>query len=68
LQKQEREQASKIAARETRARDAELAMNEYNAERLAIQAKTARLRVLRLAKGAGIAASDRSVEREQGKS
>jgi hypothetical protein len=35
--------------KEERARDAALAMQEYEAERLAVRAKTARLRALRLA-------------------
>jgi hypothetical protein len=57
------EQAAKAAARELRARDAELAMKEYQAERLAIQANTARLRALRLAKEPGAVASSKSVRR-----
>jgi hypothetical protein len=47
------ERAAKAARREAQARDAELAMRDYEAERLAILAKTARLRALRLAKEAG---------------
>lgn len=44
---------SKMAVmREERARDAALAMREYEAERLAVLAKTARLRALRLAQDA----------------
>jgi len=39
-----------VAAKEERARDAALAMQEYEAERLNIEVKTARLRALRLAK------------------
>jgi hypothetical protein len=38
-----------MALKEERARDAALAMREYQAERLAVLAKTARLRALRLA-------------------
>ena len=45
-------QRAALAAREERARDAALAMREYAAERLAIEAKTARLRALRVAKEA----------------
>jgi hypothetical protein len=45
-------QSGPMAAKEERARDAALAMQEYKAERLAISAKTARLRALRLAKEA----------------
>lgn len=44
------QQRAAIAAKEERARDAALAMQDYQAERLAIGAKTARLRALRLAK------------------
>jgi hypothetical protein len=40
------------AMKEERARDAALAMREYEAEKLAVRAKTARLRALRLAKEA----------------
>lgn len=38
-----------MALKDERARDAALAMREYQAERLAVLAKTARLRALRLA-------------------
>ena len=41
-----------VAAKEERARDAKLAMREYEAEKVAIEVKTARLRALRLAKEA----------------
>ena len=46
------EQRPATTAKEERARDAALAMQEYEAEKLAICAKTARLRALRLAKEA----------------
>jgi hypothetical protein len=42
-------QRATMAAKEERARDAALAMQEYEAEKLAIGIKTARLRALRLA-------------------
>ena len=42
----------RAAIREERARDAALAVQEYEAEKLAVLAKTARLRELRLAKEA----------------
>jgi hypothetical protein len=45
--------AQKAAIKEARARDAALAMRDYEAERLAILARTARLRALRLAKETG---------------
>ena len=45
-------QLATMAAKEERARDAALAMQEYEAEKLAIGIKTARLRALRLAKEA----------------
>ena len=43
-------QRAAMTAKEERARDAALAMREYQAEKLAVRAKTARLRALRLAK------------------
>src|SRR6266403_6392510 len=46
------QQRATMAAKEERARDAALAMQEYVAEKLAIGIKTARLRALRLAKEA----------------
>ena len=46
------QQRAATAAKEERARDAALAMQEYEAEKLAIGIKTARLRALRLAKEA----------------
>jgi len=46
------EQRPATTAKEERARDAALAMQEYEAEKLAIGIKTARLRALRLAKEA----------------
>ena len=46
------QRATAMAAKEQRARDAELAMHEYEAEQLAIRANTERLRALRLAKEA----------------
>jgi hypothetical protein len=46
------QQRATMAAKEERARDAVLAMQEYVAEKLAIGIKTARLRALRLAKEA----------------
>jgi hypothetical protein len=47
--KADQKQATTATAKEARARDAELAMREYQAERVAIIDKTARLRALRLA-------------------
>ena len=44
------ELAAKAATKEERARDAARAMREYEADRAATLAKTARLRALRLAK------------------
>jgi hypothetical protein len=44
------QQRASIAAKEERARDAALAMQEYEAEKVAIGVKTGRLRALRLAK------------------
>jgi hypothetical protein len=46
------QQLAAITAKEERARDAALAMKEYKAEKLAVRAKTARLRALRLAREA----------------
>jgi hypothetical protein len=56
----DQERVAKAATREARARDAELAMRDYEAERLAVLAKTARLRALRLAKEAGETAHKKS--------
>ena len=42
----------RATAKEERARDAALAMREYEAEKLAVRANTARLRALRLAREA----------------
>ena len=52
-QGQDEKHAAKAALREQQARDAELARRDYEAEKLAVIAKTARLRALRLAKEAG---------------
>jgi hypothetical protein len=51
--KDEGERTAKAAIKEQRLRDAALATREYEAERRAVLAKTARLRALRLAKEAG---------------
>ncbi len=47
-----KDRTMKAAMKEERARDAELAMREYEAERLAVRANTARLRALRLGQDA----------------
>jgi len=47
-----KDRTMKAAMKEERARDAVLAMREYEAESLAVRAKTARLRALRLAQEA----------------
>lgn len=47
-----RDRAAKTAMKDERAKDAARAMREYEAERQAVVAKTARLRALRLAKEA----------------
>lgn len=47
--------AAKTALRDERARDAKLAMQQYEAEKTAVLAKTERLRALRLANEVGIA-------------
>jgi hypothetical protein len=52
--------AAQVAAREERARDAALAMQQYEADKLAILDKTARLRALRLAKQAADAVQPKS--------
>ena len=46
------QQRSAMTAKEERARDAALAMREYEANKLAVRTNTARLRALRLAKEA----------------
>jgi len=50
--KNAQQRATAMAAKEQRARDAELAMHDYEAEQLAVRANAARLRALRLAKEA----------------
>ena len=47
--------ATRAAMKEERARDAARAMREYEEEKRAVQARTERLRALRLAREAGIA-------------
>lgn len=49
-----------IPTKEERARDAALAVREYEAEKLAVLAKTARLRALRLAREAETALHDKA--------
>jgi hypothetical protein len=49
---QVRQRAEKIFKKEERARDGSAAMLEYQAEAIATREKTARLKVLRLAKDA----------------
>jgi hypothetical protein len=46
------QQRAVMTAKEERARDAALAMREYEANKLAVRTNTARLRALRLAKEA----------------
>jgi hypothetical protein len=46
------QQRTAVTAKEERARDAALAMREYEATKVAVRANTARLRALRLAKEA----------------
>jgi hypothetical protein len=46
------QQRAAMTAKEERARDAALAMREYDANQLAVRTKAARLRALRLAKEA----------------
>jgi hypothetical protein len=46
------QQRSAMTAKEERARDAALAMREYEANKLAVRTNTARLRAIRLAKEA----------------
>ncbi len=57
--------AAKDSMKEERARDAALAMREYQAEGLAVAAKTARLRALRLAREA--ADPPKKVKTERGR-
>jgi hypothetical protein len=68
LQKSASEQAVRVAAKKTREQDAALAMQEYQAERSAVLARTARLRALRLAKEADVVAAGKTVGRRQGSS
>jgi hypothetical protein len=52
--------ASAAAKKERRAREAAQAMRDYEANRAAILAKTARLRAIRLAKAAGNSAPEKT--------
>jgi hypothetical protein len=61
LLKNSAELAAKAAVKEERARDAARAMREYQAERAATLAKTARLRALRLAKESEAAETESAV-------
>jgi hypothetical protein len=65
LQKPETEQTAKVAAREIRARDAALAMQEYQAETLSVRLRTEQLRALRLAKEGGAVAPGKSAGQRQ---
>ena len=49
---QDRQRAEKSFKKEERARDGRAAMTEYDAQALAVRAKTTRLKALRLAKEA----------------
>jgi hypothetical protein len=61
---QERE--AKAAMKEERARDAARAVREYEADKRAVLAKTARLRALRLAKEAGNALDNGTKKQAKG--
>jgi malic enzyme len=61
------EKVAKTAMKDERARDAARAMQEYQAERLAVLAKTARLRELRLAQEAGSVAKKKATRQAKGK-
>lgn len=61
--KDPRKQAERLALKDKRARDASLAMKEYEAEKRAERAKTERLRALRLAKEAEDAAASEKARR-----
>ena len=60
--KESKQRAAVAAMKEQRARDGAQALQEYEAEKLALQARTARLRALRLAKEAG---SRQDTEKQQ---
>jgi hypothetical protein len=60
--------ATVIALKEERARDGAQAMQEYQAGRLALEANTARLRALRLAKLAGVAPAPKTRRKASGPS
>ena len=59
------ERTAKAIAKELRSRDAELAMREYQLERLAVAAKTERLRALRLSQNGRVSSE---VRRQSGAS
>jgi hypothetical protein len=51
---QDRQRAERVFRKEERARDGRAAMTEYETRAIATHEKTARLKALRLAKGAAI--------------
>jgi hypothetical protein len=54
----EKQRAARIASKQDRERDAVIAMQEYEAEKVAVLAKTARLRAMRIAKEANTKADE----------
>lgn len=63
----EQQRVTRLSSKEDRERDAASAMREYEAEKAAVLAKTAKLRALRLANEAAAQADDQAAKVEAGK-
>ncbi len=58
----EQQRAIRVASKQDRERDAAIAMQEYEAEKVAILARTAKLRAIRLANEAAVQADDQAAK------
>jgi hypothetical protein len=58
----EQQRAVRVASKQDRERDAAIAMQEYEAEKVAVLARTAKLRAIRLANEAAVQADDQAAK------
>ena len=58
----EQQRAIRVASKQDRERDAAIAMQEYEAEKVAVLARTAKLRAIRLANEAAVQADDQAAK------
>ena len=58
----EQQRAIRVASKQDRERDAAIAMQEYEAEKIAVLARTAKLRAIRLANEAAVQADDQAAK------